>query len=181
MPAHAFNAPTPESPGFEKGIEVGNDCFALFNIGCFSISFFLPAIANRIGRRATHATMLTVGGLGFISMLFGEDRSVFLIGMTLVGLAWGSILSMPYVLLSSSVPKERMGVYMGIFNGFIVVPQIINNITIKYIYGPVLGNDPRNALVLCGVCLLLAAGSCFLVKETKLSEEVAFPIEPGGN
>ncbi len=178
---HAFNAPTPESPGFEKGIEVGNDCFALFNIGCFGISFFLPAIANRIGRRATHATFLTLGGLGFISMLFGEDRSVFLIGMAFVGLAWGSILSMPYVLLSSSVPKERMGVYMGIFNGFIVVPQIINNLTIKYIYGPVLGSDPRNALVLCGVCLILAAGACFLVKENKQSEEAAFPIEPGGN
>jgi maltose/moltooligosaccharide transporter len=178
---HAFNAPTPESPGFERGIEVGNDCFALFNIGCFGISFFLPAIASRIGRRETHAVMLTIGGLGFMSMLLGEDSSVFLIGMTLVGLSWGSILSMPYVLLSSSVPRERMGVYMGIFNGFIVVPQIINNLTIKFIYGPLLGNDPRNALILCGVCLLLAAGACFLVKETKRSEEVAFPIEPGGN
>ena len=178
---HAFNAPTPDSPGFEKGIEVGNDCFALFNVGCFGISFFLPAIARRLGRRGTHATLLTVGGLGFISMLSGESRSVFLIGMTLVGLAWGSILSMPYVLLSSSVPKERMGVYMGIFNGFIVVPQIINNLTIKYIYGPVLGSDPRNALVLAGVCLLLAAGACFLVKETKQSEAAALPVNPGGN
>ena len=178
---HAFNAPTPESPGFEKGIEVGNDCFALFNVGCFGISFFLPAIARRLGRRATHATFLTIGGLGFLSMLISSDRNAFLIGMTMVGLAWGSILSMPYVLLSSSVPQERMGVYMGIFNGFIVVPQIINMITIPFLYKNLLGSDPLNALILCGVCLILAAGACFLVKENKRSEEVAFPVEPGGN
>jgi maltose/moltooligosaccharide transporter len=178
---HAFNAPSPESPGFEKGIEVGNDCFALFNVGCFGISFFLPAIASRIGRRATHATFLTIGGLGFLSMLISSDKSAFLIGMTMVGLAWGSILSMPYVLLSSSVPKERMGVYMGIFNGFIVVPQIINMITIPFLYKNLLGSDPLNALILCGICLILAAGACFLVKENKPSEEAALPIHPGGN
>jgi maltose/moltooligosaccharide transporter len=63
-------------------------------------------------------------------MLFSHDKYIFLGGMTLVGLAWGSIMSMPYVMLSTSVPKERMGVYMGLFNGFIVVPQIINNMTI---------------------------------------------------
>ena len=74
-----------------------------------------------------------------------------------------------------SVPKERMGVYMGIFNGFIVSHRLSTISPIQYIYGPVLGNDPRNALVLCGVCLLLAAGSCFLVKETNLSEEDSLP------
>lgn len=177
---HAFNAPTAQSPGFQEGIEWGNICFAMFNVGCFTISFFLPAIANVIGRRATHAVFLTIGGLGFLSMLLSSDKYVFFVGMTLVGLAWGSILSMPYVLLSSSVPAERMGVYMGIFNGFIVVPQIVNNLTIQFIY-PALNNDPRNALALAGVCLLLAAASCFLVKETRRSEEAAFPVNPGGN
>jgi maltose/moltooligosaccharide transporter len=178
---HAFNAPTAQSPGFEKGIEVGNDCFALFNVGCFGISFFLPAIAKRLGRRGTHAFFLTIGGLGFMSMLLGEDKSYFLVGMTLVGLAWGSILSMPYVMLSTSVPAERMGVYMGLFNGFIVVPQIVNMITIPFLYNSLLGGDPRNALILCGICLLLAAGACFLVKENPKSEAAALPIEPGGN
>lgn len=178
---HAFNAPTAQSPGFQEGTEWGNLCFAMFNVGCFGISFFLPAIADRIGRRGTHAVFLTIGGLGFLSMLLSNDKYVFLIGMTFVGLAWGSILSMPYVLLSSSVPPERMGVYMGIFNGFIVVPQIVNNLTVRFFYPTLLNNDPRNALALAGVCLLLAAGSCFLVKESRRSEEAAFPIEPGGN
>ncbi|WP_080241251.1 MFS transporter [Spirosoma rigui] len=178
---HAFNAPTPQSPGFERGIEVGNDCFALFNIGCFGISFFLPAIARRVGRRETHALFLTIGGLGFISMLLGEDKNIFLIGMAMVGLAWGSILSMPYVMLSNSVPGERMGVYMGLFNGFIVVPQIVNMITIPFLYNTLLKGDPRNALVLSGICLVLAAAACFLVKETPASEAAALPINPGGN
>ena len=178
---HAFNAPTASSPGFEAGVEWGNICFAMFNVGCFGISFFLPAIAKRITRRGTHALFLSIGGLGFLSMLLSNDKYAFLIGMTLVGLAWGSILSMPYVLLSSSVPKERMGVYMGIFNGFIVVPQIVNNLTVRLFYPTLLHNDPRNALALAGVCLLLAAGSCFLVSEKRDAEETAFPVHPGGN
>jgi len=178
---HAFDAPTAESPGFSKGIEVGNDCFALFNVGCFGISFLLPSIANRIGRRATHAVFLSIGGLGFLSMLLGEDANVFRVGMTLVGLAWGSIMSMPYVMLSTSVPKERMGVYMGIFNGFIVVPQIVNMITIPFLYDSILNSDPRNALILGGICLFLAAGACFLVKENVRSQKAAFPTGEGGN
>ena len=178
---HAFNAPNPDSPGFAEGTQWGSLCFALFNVGCFGISFLLPGIAARIGRRFTHALFLSIGGLGFMSMLFSHDKYVFAFGMTLVGLAWGSIMSMPYVLLSSSVPQKRMGVYMGIFNGFIVVPQIVNMVTIPFLYDSILGSDPRNALVLCGVCLFLAAASCFLVKETPLSEKTAFPIGAGGH
>lgn len=178
---HAFNAPTAQSPGFERGIEVGNDCFALFNIGCFGISFFLPAIAKRLGRRGTHALFLTMGAAGFFLMLLKSDQTGFLVGMALVGLAWGSILSMPYVMLSSSVPGERMGVYMGLFNGFIVVPQIINMVTVPLLYNSLLGGDPLNALGLCGLCLLLAAGACFLVKEDRRSEAAALPVNPGGN
>ncbi|RRA97706.1 MFS transporter [Larkinella rosea] len=180
---HAFNAPDAISnpSGFAEGLKWSNLCFALFNVGCFGISFLLPPIAARLGRRSTHAVFLTIGGLGFLSMMFSPDKYVFLIGMTLVGLAWGSIMSMPYVMLSTSVPKERMGVYMGLFNGFIVVPQIINNMTIEFLYKTILNNDPRNALALCGVCLILAAGACFLVKESKQSEEAAFPIGAGGH
>ncbi|GAB3259282.1 MFS transporter [Larkinella harenae] len=180
---HAFNAPdaTTNPVGFAKGLEWSNLCFALFNVGCFGISFLLPPIAARLGRRNTHALFLTIGGLGFLSMLLSADKHIFLVGMTLVGLAWGSMMSMPYVMLSTSVPKNRMGVYMGLFNGFIVVPQIINNMTIGFLYKTVLGNDPLNALVLCGICLLLAAGACFLVKETPRTEQAVFPVGAGGH
>jgi maltose/moltooligosaccharide transporter len=92
---------------------------------------------------------------------------IYLVGMSIIGLAWGSIMSMPYLMLAGAVPKERMGVYMGIFNGFICVPQFIGMLTVPLYYKTLLGDDPRNALVLAGVCMLAAAASCFLVKETR--------------
>jgi maltose/moltooligosaccharide transporter len=85
--------------------------------------------------------------------------------MTLIGLAWGSIMSMPYLLLADSVSPSRMGVYMGIFNGFICIPQFIGMLTVPLYYKTVLGDDPRNALVLAGFCMVAAAASCFLVQE----------------
>ncbi len=127
-----------------------------------------------------HAILLTVGGIGFIYTLTSTDSTTFAIAMLLVGFAWGSILSMPYVMLASSVPPQRMGVYMGIFNGFIVVPQIINMITVPLYYKTLLGDDPRNAIVLAGICLILAAASCFLVKTPKTNENNTTFIGGGG-
>ena len=181
---YAFNAPDAVSnrAGFEEGTKWGGLCFAMFSISCAVISVFLPRIARAIGSaRATHATFLTIGAMGFFLTLTSSDKMVYLIGMIIVGLAWGSIMSMPYLMLASAVPKERMGVYMGIFNGFICVPQFIGMLTVPLYYEPLLGNDPRNALVLAGICLLLAAGSCFLVKESGQSRDAAFPVGAGGH
>ena len=165
---YAFDAPSPEAnpAGFEAGKNWGSLCFAMFSISCFIISIFLPAITRKIGsRRLTHAIFLTIGALGFFSVLLTNDKWIYLIGMTIIGLAWGSIMSLPYLMLASSVSPARMGVYMGIFNGFICVPQFIGMLTVPLFYETVLGNDPRNALVLAGLCMLAAAGSNFLVKE----------------
>ena len=165
---YAFNAPSPEAnpAGFEDGKNWGSLCFAMFSISCFIISVFLPTITKKIGsRRLTHAIFLTIGALGFFSVLMTNDKWIYLGGMTIIGLAWGSIMSLPYLMLANSVSGSKMGVYMGIFNGFICVPQFIGMLTVPLFYETLLGNDPRNALVLAGVCMLAAAGSCFLVKE----------------
>jgi maltose/moltooligosaccharide transporter len=82
-----------------------------------------------------------------------------------VGIAWASILSMPYVMLSTAVPPARMGVYMGVFNLFIVIPQIVMSLIVPRIYNSVLGGDPRNALVLGGFSLLVAAASVLIVRD----------------
>ncbi len=169
---HAFNAPDAISnqAGFEAGTKWGGLCFAMFSISCAVISIFLPRISKAIGSaRATHAIFLSIGAMGFFLTLVSNDKMIYLIGMSIIGLAWGSIMSMPYLMLAGAVSKERMGVYIGIFNGFICVPQLIGMITIPLFYKSVLGDDPRNALVAAGVCLLLAAASCFLVSETKKS------------
>ena len=167
---YAFNAPDAVSnkAGFEAGTKWGGLCFAMFSISCAIISIFIPRIARGIGSaRATHAIFLCIGAMGFFLTLTSNDKLIYLVGMGIIGLAWGSIMSMPYLILASAIPKERMGVYMGIFNGFICVPQFIGMLTVPLFYKTLLGDDPRNALVLAGVCMLLAAASCFLVKAPK--------------
>jgi maltose/moltooligosaccharide transporter len=144
----------------------------MFSISCFVISVFLPAISRSLGsRRATHALFLTIGAIGFFSVILSNDKWIYFTGMTLIGLAWGSIMSMPYLMLANAVSSAKMGVYMGIFNGFICVPQFIGMLTVPLYYKSVLGDDPRNALILAGVCMVCAAASCFLVKEVKSAKE----------
>ncbi|MFM2268261.1 MAG: hypothetical protein RL757_1702 [Bacteroidota bacterium] len=165
---HAFNAASPEANpvGFEDGTKWGGLCFAAFSVTCAIVSALMPVISQKVGSsRATHALFLVIGGLGFFMMMFSNDKMVYLVGMSIVGLAWGSIMSMPYVMLANAVSGERMGVYMGIFNGFICVPQFIGMLTVPLFYKTLLGDDPRNALILAGFCLLAAAASCFLVDE----------------
>jgi maltose/moltooligosaccharide transporter len=165
---YAFDAASPEAnpAGFEAGSKWGGLCFAAFSISCFVISIFIPSIAKRIGsQRLTHAIFLGIGALGFFSVMLSNDKYTYLIAMTIIGLAWGSIMSMPYLMLANAVSAKRMGVYMGIFNGFICVPQFIGMLTVPLYYKSLLGDDPRNALILAGVCMVGAAASCFLVKE----------------
>ncbi len=173
---YAFNAPSPEANklGFEEGTKWGGLCFAMFSITCAIISILMPRIVKMMGSsRVTHAMFLSIGAAGFFITLLSNDKYIYLTGMSMIGLAWGSIMSMPYLMLANSVSGERMGVYMGIFNGFICVPQFIGMLTVPLFYKSILGDDPRNALVLAGVCLLLAAGSCFLVDEKGENSEAA--------
>ncbi|CCG99267.1 major facilitator superfamily MFS_1 [Fibrella aestuarina BUZ 2] len=180
---YAFNAPdtTSNPAGFEEGTKWGGLCFAMFSISCAVISIFIPRIAKAIGSaRATHALFLCIGAVGFFLTLTSNDRMIYLVAMSIMGLAWGSIMSMPYLILAGAVPPAKMGVYMGIFNGFICVPQFIGMLTVPLYYKTLLGNDPRNALILCGICLVLAAASCFLVKENSSTVASAGAVGGGG-
>jgi len=162
---HCYNAPTAESPGFAEGTAMGGIGLMVMNITTVALSFFFPLIVRITGTRMTHAICLAIGGIGFISMLFTTNVYVVLGGMVLVGIAWASIITMPFVMTTAVVPASRIGVYMGLLNAFICIPQIINNLTIGLIYKPILGDDPRNALVLAGICLVLAAGCNFLISK----------------
>jgi maltose/moltooligosaccharide transporter len=108
---------------------------------------------------------LICGGIGLISVLFIGNKWLLFASMAGVGIAWASILSMPYVMLSTAVPPARMGVYMGVFNLFIVIPQIVMSLVVPRIYGNVLGGDPRNAVVLGGISLLIAAATVWIVRD----------------
>ncbi len=169
---HVFLAPDEKSPLFAEGTKWGGLCFAVYNIVCFLVAFALPALAGRFGRKAVHAVSLMIGGVGLISMFFIEDKYMLWLSMAGVGIAWASILSMPYVILSSSIPAERMGVYMGVFNLFIVIPQIAMSFLVPRIYRNLLGGDPLHVVILGGISLIVAAATVALVRDVGYSGSV---------
>jgi maltose/moltooligosaccharide transporter len=146
----------------EAGNEVSS-AFGVYNGVAMFYALLLPAIARRIGRKATHAFSLMAGGAGLISIFFIKDPAMLTYSMIGVGLAWASILAMPYVILSGSIPPGKLGIYMGIFNFFITLPQIVNGVfggsIVKHIYG----GQPIYAIVLAGFFLFCAAISVLFV------------------
>lgn len=146
--------------------EAGNkvsSAFGVYNLVAMFYALLLPVIARFLGRKATHAISLLAGGIGLISIYFIKDPSLLKYSMIGVGLAWASILAMPYVILSGSIPAGKLGIYMGIFNFFITLPQIINGLfggsIVKHFYN----GQPIYAILLAGVFMLLAAVSVIFV------------------
>jgi maltose/moltooligosaccharide transporter len=137
--------------------------FSVYNGVSALYALMLPLIARKIGRKRTHALSLLIGGIGLISIYFAPNKEFLIFSMICVGVAWASILAMPYVILSSSIPPGKMGIYMGIFNFFITIPQIINGLLggpiVKHIYG----NQPVYALVLAGIFMICGAISVVYV------------------
>ncbi|MDQ0477205.1 MFS transporter [Chryseobacterium sp. MDT2-18] len=139
--------------------------FGLYNLFAIPFAFLLTPIAKAIGKKQTHALALFCGGLGLISMFFIKDVNMLWMSMVGLGFAWASILAMPYAMLIDAIPQRKMGVYMGIFNFFIVMPQIINGIFGGPIVKSLFGNMAMDYVVVGGVCMLIAAAvTMFLIK-----------------
>jgi maltose/moltooligosaccharide transporter len=162
---HVFLAPDEKSPLFAAGAEWGGLCFAGYNVVCFVIAFLLPSFAKKTSRKTVHTIALVCGGIGLISVYFISSKWLLFASMAGVGIAWASILSMPYVMLSTAVPPARMGVYMGVFNLFIVIPQIVQSLVVPNIFNNVLGGDPRNVVVFGGISMLVAAATVVGVRD----------------
>jgi maltose/moltooligosaccharide transporter len=146
--------------------EAGNkvsSAFGVYNGVAMFYALLLPAIARKIGRKWTHALSLMAGGAGLISIILIKDPSMLKFSMVGVGLAWASILAMPYVILSGSIPPGKLGIYMGIFNFFITLPQIVNGLFGGWIVHHVYGGQPIYAIVLAGFFLFCAAISVLFV------------------
>ena len=146
----------------DAGNNVGS-AFGIYNLVAMIYALFLPTIARRVGRKATHAFSLVAGGVGLISIFFVKDPAMLNWSMVGIGLAWASILAMPYVILSGCIPAGKMGIYMGIFNFFITLPQIINGLFGGWIVKHIYGDQPIYAIVLAGFCLICAAISVLFV------------------
>ncbi|MFP3596745.1 MFS transporter [Chryseobacterium sp. SIMBA_029] len=142
---------------FNKAGDLTGKLFGYYNLWAIPFAFLLTPIAKLIGKKQTHALALFCGGLGLISMYFIKDVAYLKISMIGLGFAWASILAMPYAMLIDAIPQKKMGVYMGIFNFFIVIPQIINGVFGGPIVSNIFGNQAMDYVVVGGVCMLIAA------------------------
>src|SRR6266850_4144769 len=166
---HIFGAANERDPRFTDGQAWGGNAFAIYSITCFLVAFLLPPLARVTTRKSVHAISLLCGALGLLSVYFIHDKGILLLSMVGVGVAWASILSMPYAILSGALPAARMGVYMGIFNFFIVIPEIIASFAFGPVIRAIFGRDnpgaPMYVVMAGGVFLALAAISVLLVQD----------------
>ena len=164
---NVFGAASEKAPEYARGIEWGGMCFAVYSAVCFGFSFALPWLARTVGRRAAHAICLLCGAAGLLSVAFIHRPNLLLLSMAGVGVAWASILSMPYAILAGSLPENRTGVYMGIFNFFIVIPEIVASLLFGWVMSHLLNNNRLTAVVAGGVFLIVAAALMARVQEAR--------------
>ena len=170
-----FGSSDSTSDLFKRGAEWAGVCYALKDAVTFIAAFGLMAVARKMDRRYVHGLCLALGGVGLLAvgLIHGEEQKYLLLGaLALGGVAWASILSMPYAILSGALPAERMGVYMGIFNFFIVLPEILaalffGNLVKNYLHGNLV-----HAVMAGGVCLFIAAAAVWFVPKEGAAEPV---------
>ncbi len=153
---HVYGATDPSSALYNEGANWVGICFAVYNGFSAVLAFLLPKLALRRGRKKVHALSLIIGGLSLASIYLINDPNILLLSMVGVGLAWASILTMPYSILAGSLPASKMGIYMGIFNFFIVIPQIIASGTLGFISRTFFDNQAIYVLMLGGAAMILA-------------------------
>lgn len=152
-----FHAPAVTDPGYNEGANWVGVLFAAYNGFAALAAIAIPLLVRKIGLARSHCVNLVLGAAGLASFAVIRDPDLLLVSMVGVGVAWASIVSLPYALLADSVPSRKMGVYMGIFNFFIVIPQLIAAAALGAVVKGLLGGEPIYALVVGGVSFTLAA------------------------
>jgi maltose/moltooligosaccharide transporter len=175
---NVFGAANQTSPTYTEGVEWAGLCFGLYSAVCFAFSFALPKLAKSIGRKNTHTLCLACGAVGLLSVATIHDKWLLLLTMVGVGIAWASTLSMPYSVLAGSLPPAKTGVYMGIFNFFIVIPEILASLFFGWVMNHWLHNNRSMAVVFGGVFLLIAAVLMQRVFDPEEAKSEMVPEEP---
>lgn len=171
---NVFGGKDASDPVYAEGADFGSLTLAYYSVVTFIFAFILPTIADKLGRKLTHALCLLCGAAGLISVAFVHDKYMLYVCMTGIGIAWSSILSMPYAMLSGVLPKDKVGIYMGIFNFFIVLPEIIASLGFGWLMRNVLNNDRLLAVQIGGVLMIIAAIICYVfINEKKDAAEDA--------
>ena len=153
---HVFGTSDTPSVLYNDAADWVTVMFTVYNGVAAAVAFLLPVLARRTSNKFTHLLALCAGGLGLISIYFLSDKVGLLLAMVGVGIAWASILSIPYAMLSGSLPSNKMGYYMGVFNFFIVIPQIVAATILGFLVKEFFGNEPIYALLIGGFSMILA-------------------------
>jgi maltose/moltooligosaccharide transporter len=167
--AHVYHLPATDTSShqYSQASDWVGKMFGVYNAVSAIYALSLPYIVKKINRKRTHAFSLTMGGIGLISVFFIQNHYLLFLSMIGVGLAWGSILAMPYAILSSSIPAKKIGVYMGLFNFFITFPQIVNSLIGSLILKYFFHSEAIYGLVMAGVLMFIAAISVLFVHDGK--------------
>lgn len=155
--SHIFHSTDPTSTAYNEGANLVGNLFGGYNGIAAVAAFLLPVLAKHTSRRVTHLLALLCGGLGLISIYFISEPVWLWFSMIGVGIAWASILSVPYAMLSGSLPPEKMGYYMGVFNFFIVIPQIVAGTLLGFMLNKLFGGESVYILVAGGISMVVAA------------------------
>jgi maltose/moltooligosaccharide transporter len=174
---NVFGATSTGEALYGEGRDFASLTLAFYSVITFLFAFILPSIADKIGRKMTHSLCLICGAIGLISVAFVSNKYMLFGCMTGIGIAWASILSMPYAMLSGVLPENKIGVYMGIFNFFIVLPEIIASLGFGWVMKHVLHNNRLLAVQIGGGLMLLAALLCYLLVDDR--EPSAVGDKPG--
>lgn len=163
--SHVYGTSDAKSTLYNDGADWVGIMFAVYNGFAAIVAFLLPVLAKYTNRKITHLIALVAGGLGLISIYFFKDPNLLIISMIGVGFAWASILAMPYAILTGSLPQHKLGVFMGIFNFFIVIPQILAASILGFFVKNIADGHAIYALVLGGVSMILAGLLTLLVND----------------
>ena len=168
---YIFRGVDHSSAEYQAGAEWGGVCFSVYNGVAFLFAFLLLLLVRKFSAKGIHTTCLLMGALGLISVAFLAEAKLLLASMFCVGIAWASILSMPYAMLANAIPGNKMGFYMGIFNFFIVLPQIAASLGLGIVMSVFLAGNSMNAVLLGGVSLLIAAFCVRFVDDDETLDE----------
>jgi maltose/moltooligosaccharide transporter len=169
LAATVFGTDDPHSAGFRDAALLNGQVGGFYNAVAFVAAFAMVPFTKRLGAKWVHAFALACAAAGMWALPGIHAKAWLFLPMVGVGLAWGSIMGNPYVLLAGSIPPERAGVYMGIFNMFIVIPMLIQAVTLPLLYDSLLGGRPENVIRLAGVLLALAAACVLRVRPSTSS------------
>jgi maltose/moltooligosaccharide transporter len=165
--SHIYGSSDTTSQLYNEGADMVSNLFGGYNGIAALAAIIIPFIAKKITRKITHLLALCLGGIGLISMYFISDPQMLWLSMIGVGIAWASILSVPYAILSGALPADKMGYYMGVFNFFIVIPQIMAASLLGFILSTFFDGQSIMILVTGGVSMIIAGLLCLRIQDTQ--------------